>query len=74
MERVENRMVNPAVWPDTPPEVKEKLRGPGYRSMDGVFVPEEDAYTYALERISQDEALQKELVEWFYSGEWVKEE
>lgn len=41
-------------------------------------VYEEDAYDYAMERISQDKNLQKEfekmLVEWFYSANWIKEE
>lgn len=40
----------------------------------GVFVPEEEAFEYAMERISLDQALKQELVEWFYSGNWIKEE
>lgn len=40
----------------------------------GVFVPEEDAYGYALERISLDEELKQEFVEWFYSGNWIEED
>lgn len=60
---------------NVPDEVKEKLNGPGYKEIGtGVFVPEEDAYRYAMERISQDENLKQEFVEWFYSGNWVKEE
>lgn len=55
------------------------LDGPGFEEIGtGIFVPEEDAYQYAMERISQDEDLQKEfketVVEWFYSGNWIKED
>lgn len=57
---------------------KEKLNGAGYTDChSGIFVPEEDAYAYAVEKISQDEDLEKKfqemLVEWFYSGDWIKE-
>ncbi len=45
----------------------------------GTFVPEGVAFEYALERCtkgtSEDKAeFRKMLVEWFYSGNWVKEE
>lgn len=51
----------------------DKLQGEGYEEIGtGVFVPEEDAYDYALERVSQDEEEKKEFVEWFYSGNWIK--
>lgn len=74
MNQMENRMVNELAWND-PPEVKEKLNGAGYKGIaTGIFVPEEDAYEYALERISQDEELKQEFVEWFYSGNWIAEE
>ncbi len=75
---LENRMVIDAAWrwkefPELP-EAAEKLNGPGYESIDsGVFVPAEDAYEYALERIAQDEGLRQEFVEWFYSANWIKE-
>lgn len=60
-------------------EIEEKLNGVGYTEMGTrIFVPEEDAYDYAMERISLDEDLQKEfketVVEWFYSGNWIKED
>lgn len=74
---IENRMVVNSEWVNLEKEheVKEKLNGPGYEEIGtGIFVPEEDAYEYALERISYDVDLKKELVEWFYSGNWVKEE
>lgn len=71
---IENRMVVNSQWPETSPEIKEKLNSVGYKEMGTeIFVPEEDAYDYALERISQDEDLKQEFVEWFYSGNWVKE-
>lgn len=56
-------------------DIKERLNGPGYREIEtDIFVSEEDAYKYALERISQDENLKQEFVELFYSGNWVKED
>lgn len=56
-------------------EISEKLNGTGYEEIGtGVFVSDEDAFDYALERISQDDDLKQEFVEWFYSGNWIKEE
>lgn len=56
-------------------EIEEKLNGSGYAEIGtGIFVSEEDAFDYAMERISSDEGLRKEFVEWFYSGNWIKEE
>lgn len=75
MEKVENRMVIDSQWPEVSPEVKEKFNSAGYKEMGtGIFVAEEDAYGYALERVSQDEELKQEFVEWFYSGNWIKED
>lgn len=75
MERIENRIVVDSQWSEVPPEVKEKLNSAGYKEMgSGIFVFEEDAYDYALERISQDDELKQEFVEWFYSGNWIKED
>lgn len=55
-------------------EVKEKLNDSGYKEINtGIFVPEEDAFDYAMERVSQDEDLKREFVDWFYSGNWIKE-
>lgn len=55
------------------PETAEKLNGTGYEEIGtGIFVSEEDAYSYAMERISQDEDLKQEFVEWFYSGNWIR--
>lgn len=74
MEQIENRMAVDWQWPEAPPEEREKLHSPGYKEMgSGVFVPEEDAFDYALERVSQDDGERKEFVDWFYSN-WVKED
>lgn len=40
----------------------------------GHIVPEERAYEYALAEIDKDPELRAELVEWFYSGNFIKEE
>jgi len=41
----------------------------GYISCNGMkFIPLEDAYTHALGVLAVDPELQRELVEWFYSG------
>lgn len=76
MRDIENRMVVDSEWRRIgPAEEDEKLNGPGYEEIGtGIFVPEEDTYKYALERVSLDEELKQEFVEWFYSGNWVKED
>lgn len=68
-------------WKTTPPDdvisgIEEKLNGSGYTELGTLtFVPDEDAFDYALERIRYGtEEEKKEFVEWFYSGSWVKEE
>ncbi len=75
-EQIENQMVIDSEWEwNVPAESKEKLGGAGYKGIStGIFVPKEDAYEYALERISLDEELKQEFVEWFYSGNWIKED
>ena len=77
MERIENRMVVDSAWEhlEKPCEVKEKLNGSGYLEIGtGNFVPEEDAFNYALERcINGTDKFKQEFVDWFYSGNWVKE-
>lgn len=45
----------------------------------GTIVEEEEAYDYALERglhgtLQDQQEFKESLVEWFYSGNWVKEE
>ncbi|MCI9135440.1 MAG: hypothetical protein HFI31_14845 [Lachnospiraceae bacterium] len=55
--------------------IREELQGPGYEEIGtGLFVPEKDAYSYALEVLSYYEKERKEFVEWFYSGNWIKED
>ncbi len=54
---------------------EQDLNGSGYSEIGtGIFVREEDACKYAIERISQNEDLKQEFVEWFYSGNWVRED
>ena len=80
-ERIENRMVVDSEWEfNSPKEVQQKLSEPGYHECGtNVFVPESEAYEYALERcLNGSEEDIKEfkemLVEWFYSGgNWRKE-
>lgn len=84
MEQIENRMVVDSQWADMErnrtEEVEKVLSEKGYHEMGtNVFVAEEDAYQYALERClngtKQEQKDFKELLlEWFYSGNWVKEE
>lgn len=81
MERIENRMVRNAVWDnlEKPYENGAKLNGPGYLEVGtNNFVPEEDAFGYALDRCLNGSDADKQefrdmLVEWFYSGNWIKE-
>lgn len=87
MERVENRMVVDWQWTEMPQEVKVKLNSEGYREIGtGIFVPKEDAFHYALEHciettmfgtnvqeIQWNQEFKEMLVEWFYSGHWIKE-
>ena len=47
----------------------------GYESIkDFSFVPDDEAFDYALERIQNDENEKKEFVDWFFSGNWVRRE
>ena len=53
----------------------------GFATEKGVVVPVEDAFEYAMERIASnpEDARQfekefgQQIVEWFYSGNFVKE-
>lgn len=40
----------------------------------GHVVPEEHAYEYAISVIDQDSDLKDELVNWFFSGNFIKED
>ncbi len=73
--RIENRMVVDSQWPEPVQEPEEKLKGPGWEEIGtGVFVLEEDAYGYAKESLARDGDLRQEFVEWFYSGNWIRED
>ena len=81
-EQIENRMMVDSEWEfNAPQEIKEKLNIKGFHEVGtGNFVPESEAYEYALERcLNGTEEDIKDfkvmLVEWFYSGgDWRKEE
>lgn len=80
-EQIENRMVVDSEWIHTDQkEINEVLVENGYHELgSNVFVPEKDAYKYALEHClygsEQEQREFKEmLVEWFFSGNWIKEE
>lgn len=80
-EQIENRMVVDSEWTfTTTPEIRKKLSERGYHEyMTGTFVPESEAYEYALEQcLHGTEEIVNDfrnmLVEWFYSGgAWRKE-
>ena len=78
--QVENRMADDSQWwwQDEHNIEEEREVEKGYLEMTtDEFVCEEDAYDYALEKCLNDDGELKEefkevLVEWFYSGNWVK--
>jgi len=84
LEQIENSMAADHLWEslekNVSEEVRENLRGPGYREMGtDNFVPESLAYQYALERCLRGTEEEKKefremLVEWFYSGNFIKED
>lgn len=45
----------------------------GISTNKGIKVPEEEALEYALQQIQSVESEREEFLEWFYSGNWVKE-
>lgn len=71
----EGKTMRPSIWSEDE-LTEEKLRGPGYEEIGtGVFVPEEDAFSFAIERLIQSENKeQKEFVEWYFSGNFIKED
>lgn len=76
---IENRMVVDSEWRwQEHKPVEEVLNEKGYHEMGtNVFVPEDEAYEYALDRcLNGSEEDRKEfkqmLVEWFYSGNWTR--
>lgn len=56
------------------------MPGKGYRGIGpelGICVKAEDAFSYAFSRClngPDKEEFREMLVEWFYSGNWIKEE
>lgn len=87
MEQIENRMLRESMMECRKDDDMVKLNGPGWRSfVDDTFVPEEDAFDYAIDhctnfvpplfhKIDWKEEFKEMLVEWFYSsGEWAKED
>lgn len=87
-DSIENRMVLDHEWqlpPEASEEEKNVLDGPGWVNAEGgVFVPEEDAFAYALEQcvesipeglhgIKWQDDFKEMLVDWFYSS-WIWEE
>lgn len=46
----------------------------GISTNKGIKVPEEEALEYALQQIQSVESEREEFLEWFYSGNWVREE
>ena len=46
----------------------------GIQQEDGNVVPEEQAFAYALCRVMDNPEEKKEFIDWFYSGNWLKEE
>ena len=82
-EQIENSMVVDSLWEELEKasEVEEVLKQKGYHEMGtNVFVPEDEAFDYALDRCLRGSELDQiefrhMLVEWFYSDDnWIKEE
>ena len=74
--QIENRMIVDSEWPDYGEvEELEEIHEPGYKNISTLkFVPEEETYDYALDNVMNEEVVKQEFIEWFYSGNWVKEE
>lgn len=41
---------------------------------EGIFIQDENALQYAKERLEWDVELQKEFIDWFYSGNYIRSE
>lgn len=47
----------------------------GIAKEEGILVDEDKAFDYALQRLGQvTEEEKKDFLEWYYSGNWIKEE
>lgn len=79
-ENIENKMVVDSEWKHMETTAQEIVSEKGFHKFGtNVFVPEKDAYEYALGCcINGTEEEQKEfkemLVEWFFSGDWIRED
>jgi uncharacterized HAD superfamily protein len=83
MIKIENRMTVDEEWEalkSVPNEVNDNPLENGYREMKtGKFIPESDAYHYALERclngtFEEQKEFKEMMVEWYYSGGWIYEQ
>lgn len=80
MEQIENHMVVDWHWNGEAKGKASVKKEPDYREIGTQnFVSESDAYEYALEQClnssEEDKKVFREmLVEWYFSGNWVKEE
>lgn len=78
-EQIENRMVVDSEW-TVVNCMDNVMQEKGWHNFStNEFVSEKDAYEYALDEVlNGDESTQKEfkemLVEWFFSGDWRREE
>ncbi len=84
-ERVENSMVVDGWWDEVEYGVKRgacpepEPEGPGERGWvemgTGLFIPEEDAFGYAIRKLQAGtEEEKQEFVEFFYSGNYIYQE
>lgn len=57
-------------------EIFLELSGPGYEHpYSDMFVPEDKAYEYAMEKIESDKDLEQDFIEWFFRDwNWTGEE
>lgn len=78
-EQIENSMVVDSEW-TVVKCIEDVLQEKGWHNFQtNEFVSEKEAYEYALDEVLHGDAVtQKEfremLVEWFFSGNWVKED
>ena len=72
---IENRMLIDSEWRFIEPvTVEREPKEAGYRNIGtDEFIPEDEALDYALEHEDQEDMADEEFVEWFYSGNWIKE-
>lgn len=81
---IENRMLIDSEWEEMErnlvPIPEDEVTEKGYREIStDEFIPDEEAYEHALSQcLSGSEEMHEEfkamLIEWFYSGNWVREE